>query len=96
MSALEKLSDAIAAYEKAQKTLVAAVERAYPIGAIVSATIGRARVRGPVVGHSGPGYNIGHIYIINEFTGKRRHFYAAGRSTHDVVVEELPTPRNCP
>ncbi len=90
MGPLAKLSDAVSAYEKAEKALVAAVERAYPIGAIVSATIGRARVRGPVVNHGGPGYNRGYIYIINEFTGKKRHFYAARRSTHDVAVEELP------
>lgn len=90
MSPLAKLPAALAAYEKAEAALVAAVERAYPIGATVSATIGGARVRGRVVNHGGPGYYRGYIWIINEATGKKRHFYAASRSTHDVAVESLP------
>ena len=90
MSALERLPTAVAAYKKAEEALIATVRLAFPIGARVLATIGRARVRGPVIDHGGPGYYRGYIIITNEETGKRRRFYAADRSVHDVTVESLP------
>lgn len=87
MSALGRVPDALRAYRLAEARLVRAVERAYPIGAIVSATIGNARIRGTVVAHCGTGYYRGYIEIENERTGKKRCFYVADRSTHDVEVE---------
>lgn len=90
MSALTKMYDAHQRHERAEEALAKAVERAYPIGAIVSATIGRARVRGPVIGHGGTGYHLGYIGIENEVTGAKRWFYAARRGVHDVAVESLP------
>lgn len=92
MNALSKLPDALDAFKRAEKRLLRAVERAYPVGAIVEATIGNARVRGPVLSHGGPGYYAGYIVIENERTGKQRSFYAARRDLHDVAVLELPNP----
>lgn len=93
MSALAKLPDAVRGFRLAQERLVAAVERAFPIGSIVEATIGNARIRGPVVNHGGPGDYAGYIWIVNERTGKERHFYAADRSLHDVAVHAASVPR---
>jgi len=91
MSPLTKLPDALARYERAEAALIKAVEAAYPIGAVVGATIGRARIYGAVENHGGPGYYAGYIWIVNEATGKKRHFYAARRSLHDVEVVSLPS-----
>jgi hypothetical protein len=86
MTSLARLPAAVARFKSAEEALVVAVVRAYPLGAIVGATLGRARIYGPVVGHGGTGYHRGYIGIKNEATGKERWFYAAERSLHDVEV----------
>lgn len=87
MSPLAKVPDALARYKAAEKALQRAIERAYPVGTIVSATLGRARVRGAVTCHC---YTVGYIVIENETTGKERKFYAADRSLHDVAIDAYP------
>lgn len=87
MSPLAKLPDALKRYERAKDALRAAVEKAYPIGAVVGATLGRAYIRGEVVCHC---WDVGYIVVRNEKTGKDRKFYAASRSLHDVEVLSYP------
>lgn len=86
VSALAKVPDALDRYKAAEKSLAKAMERAYPIGTIVAATLGNARVRGPVQWTGATGYYLGYVGITNEETGKARRFYAADRSLHDVEI----------
>lgn len=90
MSPLARVPVALQAYKDAEERLAKAMERAYPLGAIVAATIGNARIRGVVTSVAGTGYYRGHLWITNEVTGKGRHFYAADRSLHDVELIALP------
>jgi hypothetical protein len=90
VSRLTELYDARLRYEHARKALEKAVRRAYPAGATVAVSIGRARVRGPVIGWGEGSYRVGYIGIRNEVTGKERWFYAADRSFGDVAIEAYP------
>lgn len=77
--------------KQAEERFIKAVELAYPIGARVGATIGRARVYGPVLGYGGGNY-AGYIVFENERTGKERCIYVGDRSLHDVEVDVTTAP----
>lgn len=76
-----------ARYECAAKELAAATARIFPVGSVVSATIGRSRIRGKVVSSGGCWWaRPDQVTIQNERTGKFRHVEATS-SIADVDLD---------
>ena len=77
-------------HEDAAKRLCEASSAAFPTGAIVVVTLGRARVRGRVTGVSDIWWHDpGQVYIQNVQTGKARNF-APYQDGIDLVIESRP------
>jgi hypothetical protein len=73
-------------FDNAAKELVAATQRALPVGTDVVVSLGRARVRGRVTQSGGSWWSTPDaVWIENITTGKRRKFCATFIS-HDLLV----------
>lgn len=66
------IKQAETAYYKAAKALVSTIEKALPLGTRIEAELGRAMVRGPVVGYGNYWIYPSEIKFENEVTGKIR------------------------
>ena len=84
-----KVNRAKAIFDKAAKGLAAATSEAFPIGADVAVTMGRARVIGVVV-HSGGSWwsRPSEVTIKNLVTGKLRTFSATCKSNRAVMLAD--------
>lgn len=77
-------------YEHAAERLMTVTERVYPIGAIIDATMGRARIRAEVIRHAGhTNHEPAAIIVRNVDTGKNRRL-SASFDDHDIEIVSLP------
>ena len=93
----ESLIEPQANFERAAEALIVATKKAFPIGALVSVTLGKTRVQGTVVSSGGSWwYDPDRVVISNVATGKHRKFAAASRFTDACVIERpVSHPRIC-
>ena len=74
-------------YDEAAKALAAATAKAFPVGTILHVTLGKARVRGEVIGAGSMWhYQPARVVIRNLDTGKQREFSATYKG-HDIEFE---------
>lgn len=76
---LDRLVRLSAAHDHAREALCRGVEEELPLGTIIEATLGNARIRGEVTGYGSTWscHSAGCVWVRNTRTGKTRRVYPA-------------------